>query len=99
MKHFALVYCDYEGLYLLELGDKDFIKYKYDEYKSKIIEFQEKYEKEFPDELDLPNEYYNNPLSRYNNLNRLCIQGYDDNNKIKCMCKKFGISNLERIFY
>ena len=80
MKHFALVYCDYEGLYLLELGDKDFIKYKYDE-------------------LDLPNEYYNNPLSRYNNLNRLCIQGYDDNNKIKCMCKKFGISNLERIFY
>jgi len=99
MEHFILVYCDYESLHLLELGDKDFIKNKYDEYKSEIIKFKEKYEKEFSDDLDLPDEYYDNPLHNYENLNRLCIQGYDGNNKIKCVCKKFGISNSEQIFY
>ena len=98
MEYFALVYCDYEGLCLLELGNAEFIKNKYNEYKSKIIELKEKYKKEL-DLCDLPDEYYLDPFSDYDNPNRLCIQGYNDDNKIECACKKFDIYNSEPIFY
>jgi len=103
---FALVYADYEGLNLLELGDKDFVWKKYNEYIDGLRNFKEKfgdiiYSKDYncddwPDELlelDRTTNFYSQ-----DNPERYCIMGYKDG-KVRCVCDDFGIGLDKPIFY
>jgi len=84
----ALVYVDYEGLNLLEIGNEKFILSKFIEYFIKITDFNEKY-KDF-NYLSFPDDYYDNPLSEIANIKNLCIRGYKGD-KITCVCKKYNL--------
>jgi hypothetical protein len=89
---FALVYFDFEGLGLLEMGDAEFIKQKYLEYKTSIEETEKKYI--FTKRWMRPEEYWDEPFANME-VNRLCVYGYKDN-EIGCVCKDFGIGSDEQ---
>lgn len=100
---FALVYVDYEGLLLLEMGEKEFVLQKYNESKQQIEEYNSKMEPYF--DLfydDLPEEVQeyksNHRFASMDDAQRLCVMGYKDS-EIKCVCKDFGIDLEEPIFY
>jgi hypothetical protein len=97
---FALVYVDYESLYLLELGDKDFIWDRYNKYICKAEAFMAKWNPILEDFLnEPPDEYYDNDFHNYKDLNRFCIMGYRDNQEVSCVCDKFGIKHREPVYY
>lgn len=109
---FALVYVDYEGLSLLDIGNKDFILKRYNDKIKKRKEFEEKYRHFYDDEMDYyktPEKYHEQDKEGYlafishegrhiDNPKRLCVMGYKDN-RIQCVCKDFGMGSGETIFY
>jgi len=98
MKCFALVYADYEGLNLLALGDKEFIKSEYERIKNEVQEFLQKYNFKNVKSYELPNEFYMNKYCSMTDLDRLCIQGYK-NGEIQCVCEEFETQPKEKIYY
>jgi hypothetical protein len=98
-KVFALVYVDFEGISLLELGNRDFIRDRYNYYISRSEAFMAKWNPILEDCLnDPPDEYYDDDFQNYKDLNRFCIMGYRDNLTTSCVCKDFGIKHRV-IFY
>jgi hypothetical protein len=98
-KVYALVYVDHEGLNLLELGDKDFIFDKYNEYTQKAEEFLSIWKTKIYNYEEMPDEYYDNPLHRFYEVERFCIQGYNSENEIGCVCRDFGLKLENPILY
>ena len=104
---FALIYAKYDEFYLLEMGDRDFIFEKYNEKISQRKDFEEKFKHLWDEKLkiyDVPDndqEYDNmvrHPGNSIDDIDHLCIQGYDEDGKIKCVCKDFGIKKDRIIF-
>lgn len=97
---FALVYTDYEGLELLALGDKEFVFNEYKRIKNEIKTLHKKYNynPNGVQDQELPDEFYLNDYCFFNDLERLCIQGYKDG-KIECVCEQFEIKLSETKFY
>jgi len=104
---FALIYAKYDEFYLLEMGDRDFIFEKYNEKISQRKDFEEKFKHlwderlKFYDVSDNDQEYddmIRHPANNIDDIDHLCIQGYNKEGKIKCVCKDFGIKKDRTIF-
>ena len=95
---YALVYINYEGLLLLELGDRGFILGQYILYTLGVQEFKNKY----ADKLNKiwSKEMSDNPFGKYLNMENFCIQGYKTcykNGKLGCLCQLFGINKNNKV--
>lgn len=94
MECFALVYVDYEGLELLALGNKYFVKNEYNRIKKEIKDLHNKYNYGSCKTYELPDEFYMSDYCYFDDIDKLCIRGYKKNGKLGCLCDKFEIKKM-----
>ena len=99
MECFALVYAGYEGLDLLALGNAEFVKSEYSRIRKEVENLHKKYNYDSCESYELPDEFYMSDYCQFTDLERLCIQGYKEDNTLGCVCSKFGIKISEPKYY
>lgn len=109
MESFVLVYADYEGFSILDIGNEEEIEKSYVDYCLEIDEFVQEYGEEYHgtfvedfESYDKYQEYLEKMFSyRVHNTRdkrRLCIMSKVDG-KVICVCKKFKETMKKTMFY